>query len=162
MTHYEETVTVNAPLEEVFRYADDFANFSSHMNKSSWMMAGGKMETQVDEGKGQRVGSHIKMGGNILGFNLHLDEVVIEHKPPLHKAWETVGDLNLLVIDHYKLGFDIEPNSDGSKLKVFIDYNLPKSFASRILGYLFGNMYAKWCVHQMTLGVEEHFNKGGE
>ena len=38
--HYEESVVVNAKREKVFAYADDHRNFSSHMNKSSWMMEG--------------------------------------------------------------------------------------------------------------------------
>lgn len=37
---------------------------------------GGKMETWVDKGKGQKVGSHIKMSGKVFGINLFLDEVI--------------------------------------------------------------------------------------
>lgn len=157
--HYENIVEVSASPAEIFSYADNFANFSSHMNKSSWMMAGSKMATETDEGNGQRVGSHIRMNGNILGINVHLDEVITLHESPLRKAWETVGDLNLLVVDHYKLGFEIEEVIDKSKLRVYIDYNLPQTYKTRLLGYLFGSMYAKWCVNQMVNGVSSHFNK---
>lgn len=48
LRHYEESVTVSAPPEEVFNYVDDHSKFSSHMNKSSWMMGGGWMDTQID------------------------------------------------------------------------------------------------------------------
>ena len=155
--HYEEIELINAAADEVFAYADNHANFSSHMNKSSWMMGGSKMETSVDVGKGRKIGSHIRMSGKAFGLTLFLDEVVIQHEPPYRKAWETVGNLKLLVIDHYKLGFEISPDGKASKLKVFIDYDLPKNFASRLLGYLFGGVYAKWCVNQMIGGVREHF-----
>ena len=157
--HYEENVLIPARPEEVFAYADDHANFSSHMNKSSWMMGGGKMETHIDEGKGQKVGSHIKMNGRIVGINLFLDEVVTVHEPPHHKEWQTVGNINLLVIDQYKLGFEIKPQEAGSHFKVYIDYGLAHSAITRLLGLLFGGMYAQWCVQQMINGTRDYFNK---
>ena len=157
--HYEQSASVNARPEVVFAYADDQRNFSSHMNQSSWMMGGGKMITETDESNGQKVGSHIKMSGNVFGVSLSLDEVIVEHEPPHSKAWETVGDVNLLVIDRYKLGFEITPQTEASKLRVYIDYDLPKSWKTRLLGKMIGGMYAKWCVRQMANGTQEHFDK---
>ena len=155
--HYEESLSIPAEPKEIYTFADDHKNFSSHMNKSTWMMGGARMETEVDEGKGQKVGSHIKMQGKVFGFNLFLDEVVTKYTLPYHKEWETVGEINLLVIDHYKLGFDITPEQKHSVIKVFIDYKLPKSKFGLLLGFLFGGIYAKWCVRQMIKGVDEHF-----
>ncbi len=155
--HYEESTVINATPENIFSFANDHNNFSSHMNKSSWMMGGGKMETQVDDGKGQKVDSHIRMHGNVFGLTLFLDEIVIKHEPPYRKEWQTIGKINLLVIDHYNLGFEIEPKDSNSRLRVYIDYNLPQSDGTYLLGYLLGGMYAKWCVHQMIYGVKEHF-----
>ncbi len=149
MKHYEESVLVNASLEEIFAYVDNHLNFSSHMNKSSLMMGGGKMETELDAGQGKVVGSHIKMGGNVLGIKLYLDEVITEHTPPRRKVWKTVGIPKLLVIGTYELGFEITKENEKSKFKVFINYNLPHDGISKLLGLLFGRVYAKWCVHQM-------------
>lgn len=115
------------------------------------------METQFDEGKGQKVGSHIKMSGRVFGINLFLDEVITNHAPPLSKQWKTVGNINLLVIDHYTLGFEIKPRNGNSEFKVYINYSLPKTFKTRWLGILLGRIYAKWCVNQMINGVKEHF-----
>ena len=155
--NYENTVFVSASPEVVFAFANDHQNFSAHMNESSFMMGGSKMETIVDEGGGKQLGSHIKMKGNVLGLKLFLDEVVVEYEPPFKKSWETVGNINLVVIDHYKLGFNVVPEGKGSQFNVFINYNPPKSFIARILGILFGDVYAQWCVNQMTSGVKEHF-----
>jgi len=88
---------------------------------------------------------------------LFLDEVITHHQPPYRKEWQTVGDLDIIVIGHYKLGFEIKPENSNSKLKVYIDYNLPNSFKTRLLGILFGRFYAKWCVNQMISGVGKHF-----
>lgn len=157
MNHLEENLFIPAPPEIIFAYADNFHNFSAHMNESSMMMAGSKMETITDEGNGQIVGSHIKMTGKVLGIILFLDEVITIHDAPHHKEWQTVGDINLLVIDHYTLGFEITPEKSGSRFKVYIDYNLPKTFITNVLGQLFGGIYARWCIRQMIDGVSNHF-----
>ena len=114
------------------------------------------METQVDEGKGQKVGSHIRMGGKVFGINLYLDEVVRERVPPNRKVWQTVGNPKLLVIGNYRMGVEVTSGNSKSKLKVFIDYELPEG-AAKLLGILFGGMYAKWCVKQMLRSTVDHF-----
>ncbi len=157
MKHYEDSVYIPVSPKELFVYVDDHKNFSSHMNKSSWMMGGGRMNTHMDDKRFRELGSHIQMGGTVFGIKLYLDEVVRHYEPPYRKQWQTVGKLNLLVIDHYKLGFGIDPKDNGSNFRAYIDYYLPQSVATRILGYLFGRMYAKWCVNQMINGVKEHY-----
>lgn len=160
--HYQDSIYIPAPAEEVFNYADIHNNFSSHMNKSSWMMGGSSMTTDIDEGKGQKIGSHIRMKGKVIGITLFLDEVVTKHDPPYMKEWQTVGEIKLLIIDRYKMGFEIQPESNNSMIRIYIDYNLPTSSGPRLLGYLLGGFYARWCVKQMIQGVKEHFNRSSE
>jgi uncharacterized membrane protein len=155
--HYAATVTLNAPAEKVFSYGDDFSRLSSHMNKSSMMMVGGSMKTSFDAARGQAIGSRVSMEGRMMGMELSLEEIVTERVPPRHKAWETVGAPRLLVIGGYRLGFDIVSNDDTSDLRVFIDYDLPPSSATRWLGYLFGPIYARWCIRQMVDGARDFF-----
>lgn len=154
LKHYQEVVDVVASPKEIFDYVDNHLNFSSHMNKSSMMMGGGKMKTELDADQGKVVGSHIKMSGNVLGINLFLDEVITQHIPPYRKVWETVGTPNLLVIGTYELGFEIAKENDKSEFKVFINYNLPEDGLFKLLGFLFGGIYAKWCVHQMIQSTD--------
>ena len=155
--HYGNSKLINATVAEVFAYIDDHAHLSSHMNKPSWMMGGGRMNTSVDEGNGQRVGSHIRMNGKVLGIKLFLDEVVTRREPPLLKIWETIGKLRLLIIGHYRMGIELEPQASNSLLHVFIDYDLPLTNAW--LGQLFGGFYAKWCVQRMLRDTNDHFAK---
>ncbi len=155
MKHYEASVTINAPAEDLFAYVDDHARFSSHMSQSSWMMGGGSMEVSVDEGRGQRAGSHIRLSGKVFGMKLSLDEVVTRHDPPRGKTWETVGELRLLVVGHYRMSIEIEPRDRSSVLRVAIDYDLPPKNAW--MGRLFGKTYAKYCVRQMVKGAQGHF-----
>lgn len=155
MRHYEEKSIVPATAEKVFAYIDDHTRFSSHMNKSSWMMGGGKMETKVDEGKGQKIGSHILLSGTAFGIKIFLDEVVTSHQPPLIKTWETVGVPKLLIVGSYGMGIEIKSLNDQSQLRVYIDYDLPPT--NTWLGRLFSGIYAKWCVRQMIKGTREEF-----
>ena len=113
------------------------------------------MHVSVDDGRGQKIGSHIRLSGKVFGITLYLDEVVTRHQPPRLKTWETVGDLRLLVIGHYRMSVEVEPRDGQSLLRVSIDYDLPPT--NVWLGRLFGGTYAKWCVQQMTKGARGHF-----
>lgn len=123
------------------------------------MTGGGQMNVSVDDGRGQRVGSHIKLNGRAFGIAVFLDEVVTLYEPPSRKVWETVGEPKLIVIGHYRMGFAIGKEGNGSKLKVFINYELPKSLSTRWLGYFFGKTYAKWCVQQILNDASAYFEK---
>lgn len=157
MKHYELEKIIQATPNEVFQFVNDHAQFSSHMNKPSLMMGGGRMITETDEGKGQKIGSHIRLKGKAFGIPLFLDEVVTRYEPPFCKTWETVGEVKLIVVGHYKMGIEIKPLEKNSFLRVFIDYDLPQKNAW--LGKLFGKTFAKWCVNQMIRGASDHFKK---
>lgn len=152
---YEDSALISASPEELFAYIDDHMRFSSHMSQSSWMMGGGRMDVSVDDGKGQRVGSHIRLNGTAFGIKLFLDEVVTRREPPRIKTWKTVGDLRLLIVGHYRMGIEIRPRGIAAQLRVCIDYDLPEKNAW--LGRLFGGIYAKWCVGQMISGTRKQF-----
>lgn len=154
--HYQEQALISASPEEVFAYLDDHTRLASHMSESSWMMGGGRMETSIDDGKGQKIGSHIQMSGRAFGIALSLDEVITRYEPPHAKEWETVGNPQLLVVGHYRMGIALTPHDGSSDLQVFIHYNLPKR--NVWLGRLFGKAYAKWCVRQMLYDIRNHFS----
>lgn len=157
MKHYEESILINARLEEIFGFIDDHKKFSEHMMSSSWMMGGGRMEVSVDGGHGQKIGSHIRLSGKAFGMNVFLDEAITRYEPPYFKEWETIGETKLIVVGHYKMGIAIRPQNNSSFLKVFIDYYLPEK--NQWLGKLFGAYYAKWCVGQMIKGSRDYFTK---
>jgi hypothetical protein len=96
--HHESSVFIDGAAEDVFAFVDDHSRFSSHMSESSWMMGDGRMTVDLDEAKGQAVGSHIRLSGRVFGVSVYLDEVVTRRDPPANKVWETVGAPRLLVI----------------------------------------------------------------
>lgn len=155
--HDESIVELPATAEDVFAHLDDHNRLSGHMSQSSWMMLGSHMDTHLDEGSGRRVGSIIRLDGKVLGLALRVEEVVVEHSPPIKKAWETIGEPKLLVIGPYRMGFEIKPSGRHSLLRVFIDYDLPDTGIGRWLGPLLGTFYARWCTRQMAQDALRHF-----
>lgn len=155
--HYECSAVVHAPPLMLFEHVDDPARLSSHMSQSSWAMGGGRMQVEPDEGRGRTLGSRIRMTGRIFGVRLSVEEAVTERDPPRRKVWETIGHPRLLVIGHYRMGFDIEPRGRGSTLRVFIDYALPDQGPTRCLARLFGSYYARWCTGRMVDDAVGHF-----
>ncbi len=139
-----------ASVEDVFALLDDPKSFGRHMEQRSVMMLGSSMSYKLDGAEGRAIGSVIEMNGAILGITLHVEEVVIERLPPHSKAWATRGLVQLIVIGPYKMGFRIQPKAVGCRLSVTIDYNLPHGSVGRVLGRLFGDIYARWCVRQIT------------
>ncbi len=115
------------------------------------------MAIETDADGGRAVGSDIRLTGRMLGIPLHVECKVIRGEPPSLKAWETVGEPRLLVIGPYRMTVTMDVRNDGSRGVIAIDYALPASAAGRGLGMLFGPMYARWCVRQMTQDLVNQF-----
>lgn len=149
--HQDEVVVdLSAPAEQVFAWLDDQERFGQHMEKPSMMMMGGTMRYELDASKGKAIGSVITMRGRFFGLDLCVDEVVTERSPPSHKAWETTGRPQLMIMGAYRMGFDIAPQAAGSRLRVFIEYNHALGWSGRLLGALFGPIYARWCLRRIA------------
>lgn len=156
--HRESTARVAAPIDQVFAYLDDPNALAAHMSESSIMMMGSRMSIDVDADGGRAVGSKIRMHGRILGIPLSLVEVVTERDVPKRKVWQTTGTPKLVVISHYRMGFELTPSADATMVRVFIDYSLPTAAPGSWLGRFLGGIYARWCTGQMAGGVARHFD----
>lgn len=160
LTHHDQTVAdIPASADRVFALIDNHKQLAAHMSKPSWRMGGGRMETVLDDGAGQRIGSHIRMTARVFGLRLGLDEVVTERQPPVRKVWETVGTPRLLVIGAYRMGFEIASHGNRSILRVFIDYGWPAAWPGRWLGWMFAGYYARWCTKSMVRDAVRQFAK---
>ena len=145
--HEEVVLNVSAPPAAVFAHLDDFERLGRHMGESSMMMGGGRMVYGFDQGRGQAVGSRLAMTGSAFGLRLSLQEEVVERDPPRRKVWRTLGRPHLLVIGHYELGFELFAAGGGSRLRVWINYELPPGGA--LLAPL-ARLYARWCLNRMA------------
>jgi len=158
---FETVVRPSAPPSAVFARLDDQTRLAAHMEQPSAMMGGGRMTYEFDAGRGQAVGSHIRMGGSAFGLSLLVDEVVTERDPLRRKVWETVGQPSLLVVGAYQMGFEIVPATSGSELRVWIAYDLAPGLLGQLLGPVLAPLYAKWCVSRMATDAVEFFAQQG-
>jgi hypothetical protein len=142
--HEEFTGAVQATVDDAFRVLDDPTRLRR-------VLGWARVTTIVDEQWGRVVGSHVVRRGRAFGGRLFLDEVVIAREMSQRKVWETVEEPRLLVIGPYRMGFEVTPCESGALIHVSIDYELPSHGVSRLLGYLFGRLYAKWWPRQMVL-----------
>jgi hypothetical protein len=158
---YHDEVTVNVAVSPVvlFERLDDQERLAAHMKEPSMMMMGGRMFYEFDSQKGRAVGSVIRMGGAFLGLKLVVEEVVTVREPPRLKIWETRGSPRLMIIDGYRMGFAIDDAGSNAKLRVFIDYDHPKSLIGRLLAPVFASLYARWCVRRIAEDAQEYFTK---
>ncbi|MFU0504685.1 SRPBCC family protein [Pseudaminobacter sp. NGMCC 1.201702] len=155
----EATVPVDAPAEALFGYLDNHGKLSAHMDQPSWAMMGAKMEVHMDASGTQSVGSTFGFTGSFVRMPLAVDEIITERKPPFLKTWTTIGEPRLWVIGRYRMGLRIAPRSGSSLLTVFIGYDLPQGFGTRMLGWLLGGIYARWCTRRMAGDAARHFRK---
>ena len=155
----ENSVVVDTPIDQVFAYLDDPKRLASHMEESSWMMAGSHMKFDLDEKGGREIGSKITMTGKILGIPLLLNEVIHERTPPNRKTWKTSGPQKLIILDQYTMGFELQPIAEKTSLRVFIDYSIPQSGLFRLLGLLLGGYYARWCTEKMVTDAARNLSR---
>ena len=128
------------------------------MGESSVMMMGSRMSIDIDADGGRVIGSKIRMQGRMMGIPLSLEEVITERQVPSRKVWETIGTPNLLVVAHYRMGFELTRTGDSSLVRIFIDYSLPTSAPGSWLGRLLGGVYARWCTKQMADDAARQFD----
>lgn len=155
--HEEVSVSAAVGADRLFAWLDDPARLGGHMTKPSFMMLGGGMTYAVDDRGGSAVGSVIRMSGTILGLRLDVEEVVTEHVTPRRKVWETRGPQRMIVIESYRMGFEVEDEGDEARARIFIDYVPARAGFTRLLGALLARPYARWCVRRMAQDAREHF-----
>jgi hypothetical protein len=147
-SHASEVRVPFAPAT-VFEILDDPLRLGRHMEKPSPMMLWGSMRYRLDEKGGRDVGSVICADGSVLGLQLSIVERITERVPPWRKVWETLEEPSLLVFGNYRLGFEIAPDDMGSRVRIFVDYDLPQTLLGRLFGPLGAPVYARWCVSRM-------------
>ena len=149
---------MRAVPEVVFAFLDAYENIAAHMDRPNWAMLDGTMTSSVDKLAGKETGSVIRIAGKVLGVSISLAEKVVERVPPRCKHWETIGTPRLIVMGAYRMGFDIEPASDGCRVTVAIDYDVPEGLWASLLGRLFAPAYTRWCVERIVEAVTHEFS----
>jgi hypothetical protein len=146
--HVESVIETGLAPAEAFARLDDHRRLAAHMQSRSPMLAGSSMRIETDAQQGRGIGSRIRLSGQVLGLELFVEEAVVEYLPPRRKVWQTTGEPRLLVIGRYRMGFEVQPCGVGSRVGLWIDYELPRVGVAW-LGRRLGRFYARWCTSRM-------------
>lgn len=95
------------------------------------------------------------LSGRLVGLPLSLKEVITHHEPGVKKEWMTLEEPRLLVVGSYRMGFIVKPEGNGTRLTVWIAYQLPSGRFTRVLGWLLGPLYARWCARRMAQDAQK-------
>lgn len=153
----EARCAVAVPPPLVFEYIDRPERLSAHMSRRFWRLGGTFMSIETDAAAGRAVGSRFRLCGNVFGISLDVECVVVDRVVPGLKEWQTIGTPRLLVIGPYRMALRIQPQNGESVVTISLEWWLASGWWSRLLGWLFGGVYARWCVQQMAHDIEAHF-----
>ena len=150
-TTLSETVEIRAPAETVFAHIDDIRNLGWHMtNQSSMALMGSRLRLEMLSDQATGLGATYRYSGKMLGLSIDFSESVTKYLPPREKAWRTIGEPRLLIIDSYEMHVAVEPQSPAaSRLTISIVYELPRSGFWRIVGLVLARPYGRWCLRRM-------------
>lgn len=148
-----ETVEIHVPPGEVFAHLDDIRNVGKHMQGSAGPLLGGRLRLEVVSKEPTGVGATYRWSGRILGLAIELTEVVTEWVPGHSKRWRTTGEVRLIIMGGYELGFLLTPSSAGTVVTLDLEYDLPQGWLGRLLGRLLAGWYARWCLRSILRGA---------
>jgi hypothetical protein len=149
MSYYERDVSSPRRADDVFSRLDDIDRLARHMSHRSAAMFGSRLELIVDKTT-SGVGQLYQWRGRVLGMRIAIDERVTVYRPPYEKRWCTVGSPQLIIIAGYCMGFVVRETTDGTSIRLRLEYELPLRGIGRLAGRLFGEQYARWCVDRMA------------
>jgi hypothetical protein len=159
MKTIERTKQYSASPEEVFDCLDDLGVTGMHMTQSSMPMMGGKMDLTFLTAN--KTGPHTKYRwtGKVLWWELDFTVEVVTWERGKEKVWETIGATKLIIYSWFRMNLNVWPMTDGSMAKLSISYEKPKGIFNRLLCFLSGDWYCRWCLKNMLNDAKQSLEK---
>jgi hypothetical protein len=144
-----ETVEIAARPEAVFSYADDIRNIGWHMTESSMPLMGSKLNVQIVSKNPTGLGASYRWYGKVMGLTIDFTETVTKWVRNKERVWSTIGEPQIIIIGNYEMWFNLEPAGAKTRLTFGIRYDLPRPLFWRLVGFLLGGPYSRWCLKNM-------------
>lgn len=120
MVQHENSVLIDAPVEEVFAYVND-------PNKlPEWMV--GMIETRNPAGSGE--GLQYEWTYKMVGLQLRGENVVVEYLPDQRAVHQSIGMVESVWTNI------VEPHPGGTKLTIAVEYKFPLAILGRFAEHL--------------------------
>ena len=154
-----KTIIINSSPEKVFAQMDDFSKTGMHMNESSIMMMGSKLNLEQLSINPTGVGAKYRWYGRMLGMRIDFSEAVTKWQSPILKEWEIIGNAKIIIMSWYRMWFEIISSENGTIAKISISYLPPKEWYFKILSFLFAKWYCNWCLNNMLQDSKNNLKK---
>ncbi len=128
MTHIEHTITIEAPIEEVFNYAADFRKWSEWFDGVSDF----KATTKITQGNGARYAYKARL----MGFSARIETEVRDFIP--NRGWRGIATRGMA----HRTFWNFEQVGNGTRFTYALEYQLPIPLLGSLLDSLF--MKPQW------------------
>lgn len=145
----------SASPSEVFKTIDDLGVTGMHMTESSMMMMGSKLHLTFLTQNKTGLNSKYRWTGKMLGIPMDFTVAVTKWIVGTEKVWETIGPAKLIIYSWYQMALHVEATPNGSAAELSITYKRPAGFISKILSFLFADVYCIWCLNTMLNDAEK-------
>jgi len=159
MKTVERIKIYRASPEEVFDCLDDLGITGMHMTESSMPMMGGKMDFEFLTEQKKGLHTKYKWTGKVLWRDMDFTVSVTKWIRGKEKVWETIGITKLIIFSWFRMNLKIRKVPEGSAAHLSISYEKPSGLLNRILCFLLGSWYCKWCITNMLRDTETKITK---
>lgn len=122
------------------------------------MMIGSKLKLEQLSTNPTGVGAKYRWHGKMTGMTMDFSETVTKWQPRKLKEWETVGQLKIIIMSWYRMGFEITPVENEINAKLSISYLPPKELFYKLLSFLFTKWYCNWCLINMLNDTKKNLD----
>ena len=160
MKTLERIATFNASAKDVFNCMDDLGVTGMHMTESSMPMMGGKMKLEFLTAQKTGLNTKYRWTGKVLWMNLDFTVQVTHWVRDREKIWETVGNPRIIIYSWFSMHLKVEGSDALTKASLSISYERPKDLFGKVVCFLLGDWYSKWCLRNMLHDTEKRFSMG--
>jgi hypothetical protein len=151
--------TYKATPEKVFQTLDDLGVTGMHMTKSSMPMMGSRLNLNFLTANHTGLGSKYRWTGKVMGMIMDFTVEVTKWMEGKEKTWETIGDPKMIIYSWYQMHLVISPSTEGTQAELSISYEKPKAWFNKIICFLLGDWYCRWCLKHMLGDAKEILEK---
>lgn len=149
MKTLSRTETYNSTPEKVFQSLDDLGVTGMHMTESSMPMMGGKLNLEFITPHHTGLGSKYRWTGNVMWMDMDFTVEVTKWISGKEKTWETIGDPKVIIYSWYRMHLKISEDGNSTKAELSISYEKPKGWFNKVICFLLGDWYCRWCLKHM-------------
>lgn len=144
MTHIEHTVTIEAPVEQVFSYAADYQKWSQ------WFEGVSDFTPTTDITQGNK--SRYSYKARLLGVSAKVETEIHDFVP--NRGWTGIATRGM----PHKTFWKFEPDGANTKFTYALEYKLPVPLLGALLDFIF--MKPQWnrIILNSLNNLKQHFS----